>query len=255
MESINNKIRRAVKGEKDALEFIYQHYLYIGDKFYEKNKQEISKEELYLIIEQAINEFCHIETKIPLILYIYKKINIELQKNKETSIDVKKSVSLACQGDMKARNELIKHYSVLVIEKAKNYDYMEYEDLVQFGMIKLIEYIDILIAEHQNTEFCTNGIGRAIDIYFGKTLKKSVTLWNAPLRYLENDLENFKNEYEFSNFVDNLTSNEVRRQIIKQYFLEGKSLKALGKNYNISHESVRQIIKAAQPQLKKNYLK
>ena len=255
MESINNKIRRALKGEQDALEFIHQHYLYIGDKFYETNKDKISKEELYSIIEQAINEFCNIETKLSLSLYLYKKIGCELQKNKEASIDVKKTVSLACQGDVSARNDLIKHYTKIVTEKAKNYDYMEYEDLVQFGMIKLIEYIDILIEEHQNNEFFTNGIGRAIDIYFNRTLRRKVELCNVPLSYMENDLDNFKFEHEFASIVNNLTTNEVRREIIKQYFLEGKTFSSIGENYNMSHENVRRIIKLVQPQLKKVYLK
>ena len=255
MESINNKIRRAVNGEKDALEFIHQHYLYIGDKFYEQNKERVTKEELYLVIEQAINEFCNIETNIPLILYIYKKVNHELRKNKEASIDVKKTVSLACQGDVSARNDLIKHYSTIVIEKAKQYDYMEYEDLVQFGMVKLIEYIDTLITEHQNAEFLTNGFGRAIDIYFGKTLKTAASLWNSPLTYYEDDLENFKTQYEFSNVVDSYTPSEVKREIIKKYFLEKNTLQELGEKYDMSHENVRKIVKTSLPKLRRNCLK
>lgn len=255
MESINNKIRRAVNGDLDAIEFIKEHYLYIGDKFHKENKDKISKEKLYSIIIKCIDEFCEVKVNIPLILYIYRGIISELNARKEPCIEVKKTILLACKGDLNARNVLIKHYSFIVKEKAKNYDYMEYEDLVQFGMIKLIEYIDILISEHQNSEFATTGIGRTIEIYFNKTLKKEVEQWNMPLNYIENDLENFKIEYEFNSIVDGLTTNEKRRDIIKRYFLEDRTYNDLGEKYNMSHEGVRKIIKSYQPQLKKNYLK
>lgn len=255
MESINNKIRRAVNGEEDALKFIHQHYLYIGDKFYDKNKDKVSKEELYLIIKQAIDEFCVIEVNIPLILHIYKRINEELNKKRELRVDVRGTILSACQGDMNARNKLIKHYTPIVLEKAKDYDYLEYEELVQFGILKLIEYIDTLIEEHQNSEFPTTGIARSIDIYFSKTLKNSVTLWNTPLNYYEEELDNFQIQYEFEDMVDSYIKSDIKRDIIKKYFLDRYTLKEIGKQHNISRENVRLMVKKAKLLLKKNYFK
>lgn len=256
MNTIKETIEMAKKGDSEARNVIREYYLYLVDYYYEKYKDKITKKEIEKMFDDIINEYYNTENNIHLVLYIHKHLIIILHKRFEAKeIMVRETVLSACKGDKEARNKLIKHFSKVVIEQAKEYDYMEYEDLVQYGMIKLIEYLDILIDEHKNGQFFVNGIPRAIQIYFDKTLRKEVEKWNQPLRYIENDLENKRFDIEFESVVNCCTTNDKRRYILTKYFLENRTYDYIGSQTDMSRENVRKIIKASLPQLKKNYLK
>lgn len=167
----------------------------------------------------------------------------------------KKVIELACQGDKEARNKIINYYSKIVIDLANNYDYIEYEDLVQYGMIKLIEIIDNQLRGNKNSEIITTGFLRTIKTYFANTLRNQVVKCNTPLSYIQDDLENKIVELEFKSVVNSYTTNKQRREIINGYFLEERTIKDISNKLNIDHEEVRKTVKLAQPQLKKMYLK
>ena len=127
----------------------------------------------------------------------------------------KKVIELACPGD---RNKIINYYSKTVIDLANNYDYMEYEDLVQYGMIKLIEIIDKQLRNNKNGKMITSGFARTIETYFANTLKNQVAKCNTPLSYVQDDLENKKVELEFKSVVNSYTTNEKEEKLLINIF-------------------------------------
>ena len=257
METIKNTIELAKKGNIEAKRIIREHYFYLVNYYHKKYKDKITIEEVKDMYEEIMEEYYNRDNNtIHLVLYLHKHFIIKLHKKCEVrEIIVKRNVALACKGDITAKNNIIEYYSKVVKEKAKEYNYLEYEELVQFGILKLIEYINVLIKEHQNGEFFMNGIPRCIDIYFDRTLRKKVDRWNMPTRQINDELENKIVEMEFNNEIDLCTANEKKRYILKRYFLGNDTYDLIGNDVGESRESIRKVVKQYQPVLKKKYIK
>ena len=101
-------------------------------------------------------------------------------------------IAKAKTGDRESREQLINHYSYIVERIAADYDYIEYEDLVQFGMIKLIELIDHQLLVGDGSLFSPKLI-TYIQRYYDVVLRNQIDLCN---KNYEVDLT--KNSDDFS---------------------------------------------------------
>lgn len=163
-----------------AKDKMYKKYLYIVNDVCENNDKIITREEALNVYKRFIDDCVAADGKIKddiekyiylrFMSYVYKKISFNGAR-----VDIRTLVAKAQKGDIEARNKLVEHYSCIVLEKAKEYDYLEYEELLQYGMIRLIEVIDLVLT-HKNAPLllaahCT----RAINSLFSCRLKNEVS--------------------------------------------------------------------------------
>lgn len=246
MNTIKETVIMAKKGNQQCKQILKEHYEYIIDLYYEKYKDKISRKELKVMYDIIINDFYNEDLTIPLVLYIHKKFTRVLhRKFDKKDIEVKNTVILACQGNIEARNKLINHFSPLVYKIARKYDYMDYEELVQYGIIKLIETIDNLIKEHPNESFFTNSLPRTIEIYFNSTLRKKVLKWETDDYLLEDDFLYKSMKIELEDFINNYPCVERNKQILKKHFFDKDTLQEIGDGLGVSRELVRKTIEGA----------
>ena len=243
---IKESIKLAKNGDQEAERKLRRYYSYLIEYYYKKYSDKITRNELNIMYNQFLNEYYNTEQELPLALYLHKHfISVLHEMFDKKEIEVREAISLACQGDMNARNKLIEHFSKMVYEVAKKYDYLEYDELVQFGIIKLIENIDSLIELHPNGVFATAGLPLRINSYFDKTLRDEVTMWNSPDYHLEDQFSRKIEEMEFEDFIETYPCVNRDKQILREYCFENGTLREIGKQKGVSHEFVRMTIKEA----------
>lgn len=254
MITIEKIIELAKNGNLEERKKVRQYYSYIIKYYHEKYKDKINVKDLTVMYDMILDEYYNTDQKIPLRLFIHKQfIDILYRKfdKKEKEYFVNELIVEACKGNLDARKTLIEHFMPIVYEEAKKHDYMEYDELIQNGMVKLIENIDNLINIHKNGEFATTSLRRAVKIYFSNTLRCEVDTWRNSINctddevryqmdYIETD--NFKRlmyNMELENFIDNYPCTNEYKRIIREYLFDSIPYKTLGVENSISHESVR----------------
>lgn len=174
------------------------------------------------------------------------------KKEKITEIIIK-----AKYGDKTSRDWLINHYTYLVERIAANYDYMEYEDLVQFGIIKLIELIDHQLIKSDGSLFSPRLI-KYIQQYFDVTLRNQIKLcqnyyeWN-----LNNNVDFLQKVFEIE-LEDVINSKNVREKdklCAIKYFVKKCTLSEIGDIYDCSRQSVGVRVNKVAQKLKSEYIK
>lgn len=167
-------------------------------------------------------------------------------------------ISKAKNGDKQSRDRLINHYSYIVERIAKNYDYMEYEDLVQFGMIKLITLIDHQLLIGNGSLFSPRLI-KYIQKYFDVTLRNQVKL--SQIKY-ENDFSfgdiDFTEksfEIELEDLINSKNISKKDKLCAIKYFVQKLSLTEIGDIYGCSKQSVSVHINKVTQKIKSEYTK
>lgn len=161
-------------------------------------------------------------------------------------------------GDDEARDRLIKHYSFIVERIALNYDYLEYEDLVQFGMIKLIELIDNELLIGNGSLFSPKLI-KYIQRYFDIALRNQIELCNIKS---EVDLREKKDEFfekvfeiELEDLINSKNFHKKDKLCAIKYFVQNHSLTEIGAIYDCSKQSVSARINKVARKIKPEYIK
>lgn len=252
MDLIKNEVNNAKRGNVDSQKVIYDHYYYLVSKFFKMYNGKMSFEKMLELYNVILIDYFNTETVLTPSLFIHKGF-CEYYKNnfaekRELLSDL---VVQARRGDKEARNKLIVHYSYLVTDQAQKYDYLDYEDLVQYGMIKLIETIDIQLKENNNVLF-SQALIRAIDIYFSSTLKRQVEKINSSDEYIKQTTEQLDNELdrkifemEFKDILESKNLIDKDRLSTLKYYLEGKTLDEIkvefGETKSMTHQRVKKI--------------
>ncbi len=256
MITIKRQVELAKAGDEFSREFLKNYYKNIIEYYYQKYQEKISIEELTTMYYNFFKGFFNKEQDIPLCLYIHKKFRDNLfQRFDKKKYLVSDLITSACKGDLEGRRKTIEHFLPIVCEEAKKYNYMEYDDLVQYGTVKLIETIDNLISLHKDGVFHTSTLRRTIEIYFSKTLKSEVEDYRNIFDYSEdeyndrnellqlNDYQDKIYEIELENFIENYPCTRKHKKAVKKYFFEDVSYKTAGKENGYSYELVRGQVK------------
>lgn len=167
-------------------------------------------------------------------------------------------ITKAKKGDKYSRNSLIYHYLYIVERIARNYDYMEYEDLVQFGTIKLIELIDRQLLIGDGSLFSPKLI-KYIKKYFDVTLRNQASLYQVDCKKIQdsNDIYFYDKlfEIEFEDLINSKNIHKKDKLCTIKYFVQNLSLTEIGDIYNCSKQSVSVRINKVAQKLKNEYRK
>lgn len=253
---VRNIIECAKMGDFKSTNILSDRYLYIADKFYDEYSDKISREKVYSLYNMIIENYLKINYPLSMSLYIYNEFR-SIFKNlfAEEKVLISDYVALARTGDKNAREFLINHYSYIVTNKAKEYDYLEYEELVQYGMVKLIETIDIQLKNNDRLLF-TEALIRAINIYFSSTLKNKV---GEKEEFLDNnytcydELDNKKFMLEFEGILDTKLVTRKEKMYAIKYYIEGLNVAQISRLYNCSDKAIYEKIKIINEKVKSYY--
>lgn len=260
-------LQSAKEGNIDSKKVLYDRYTYIADKFYDKYKDYVTKEQVYDIYNKLFNQYFLINYSFGISFYLHKQYYYAIREYIPERVLLSEHIKNAMNGDKRAREELINHYSSIVINKAKDCDYLKYEELVQYGMIKLIEMIDSNL-EHGVTECWAGNLCRSIDIYFENTLKEQVLSYNLRRKNCDYRSSVEMNEllmdkeyvHSFSKMeIDDLinSSNLTKKQKLYalKYFVDGTSVCEISDEYGCSTQAVHEQVGKVSNRLAHNFKK
>lgn len=264
---IKEILQSAKEGNIDSKKFLHDRYIYIADKFYDQYKDYVTKEQVYDIYNKLFNQYFEVNFPLGISFYMHKHYYEDIREYIPEKVLLSEHITNAINGDKTAREKLINHYSSIVINKAKECDYLEYDELVQYGMIKLIEMIDSNL-KHGTTECWVGGLTRSINIYFEKTLKEQVLSYNLrrenydyrSLREMNELLMDKEYVRSFSRMeIDDLinTSNLTKKQRLYalKYFVEGSSIREIGYELDRPRQTVSEQVGKAREKLARNFKK
>lgn len=263
--TVNDMLKSAKEGNADSKQLMYYRYTYIADKFYNRYKDYLTKQQTYDIYDSLFNQYLMIDYPFGLSFYLHKKFYTAIKKYIPAKVLLSELGKNAIKGDTESREELINHYSSIILTKAQEYDYLEYDDLVQYGMIKLIEIIDSHV-EHGNTEPLAVHIARSIDAYFNNTLRNEVINYNNNIvddnNYTSNEISRLLDEKEYVHSISKMeiddlirSANLTKKQKVYalKYFVEGLSICEIGNEYGCSKQTVAEKVGYARKRLRNNF--
>lgn len=149
-----------------------------------------------------------------------------------------------------------------MLEKSREYDYLDYDDLVQEGMVKLIETVDNVINSSNPGRVISARIDRALDIFYMSTLKKKVL--NLKQSSEIDDISIINKAIEKTEILDNKILNmevmdllqnmdEDAKMYFIDYLVKGDTFVEIANRYNHGHETVRKKVKKSVSEIRKNY--
>ena len=259
---IKEILQCAKDGSTTSKKFLYDRYTYIADKFYDQYKDYVSIKQIYDIYDRLFDKYFAENYPFGISFYMHKHYYNEIKPYIPEKVLLSEHISNAINGDKMAREELINHYSSIVANKAKEYDYLEYEELLQYGMIKLIEMIDSNLARG-TTECWFGNLYRSIDIYLGRTLKSQVLEYNHgkenySCRDINEMLMNKKCARYFSKMevVDLIGSSNLtkkQRMYAFKYFVEGLPVRDIVDECECTRQAVSEQVGRASKKLARNF--
>lgn len=174
---------------------------------------------------------------------------------KETITEI---IAKAKSGDKISRDMLINHYSCMVERIAANYNYMEYEDLVQYGLIKLIELIDHQLLIGDGSLFSSKLI-KYIQKYFDITLRNEIDSRQVKqIIDTNNDCVDFGEklfEIELEDLINSKNVHMKDKLCAIKYFVQKYSLTDIGYIYDCSKQSVSVRVNKVAKKIKTEYIK
>lgn len=257
---VKNIIESAKMGDFQSLNIIRDRYLYIADKFYKQYSNKISKEKIYSLYDMIIEDYLKVNYPLSISAYIHTELKALLGHLYPTEkILISDYILLAKGGNKDARDFLINHYSYIVINKAKEYDYLEYEDLVQYGMIKLIETIDMQLNKNNDNSLFTEKLISAINIYFSSTLKSENDIKEDYLTNVEfahyDELDDKIFKIELDDILNSKRITKKQKMIAVKYYIEGLSTPQICKLYGCTKQDVRQKVNKVNKKIRGYYTK
>ena len=263
--SINDHMNLAKRGDAASLKLMHDRYTYIADKFYNDYKKYITKDEIYCIYDKLFSKYFTIDYGFSISAYIHHGYERAIKHYLPKKVLLSEHINNAINGDKKAREEIINYYSKIVFEKAREYDYLEYDELVQYGIIKLIEMIDLNL-KYRTTGCWAGNLVRGIDIYFGNTLRNQVLNYNNQREnydyhsfkqmneiVLEQEYISSMSKIEIDDLIKSTNLTKKQKMYALKYFVEGLSINGISCECGCSKQVVFELVGYATKRLENNY--
>lgn len=261
MRTLQEITDSAKQGDIISRKVLYYKYFYLVENYHEYYNFPYT--ELKSLYDKKFMQYMENDYVHPLQQYIYQAFYICYSVPVNALIDkpITYLIGEARKGNVKAREKLIKKYIFLVLEKAREYDYLDYDDLVQEGTIKLIETIDNCIKGSCYAIWAK--IDRALDIFYMSTLmtkilnlKKSseitdISLVNKAIEKAEL-LDNKILNMEVMDLLQNVEDEDAKIYFI-DYLFNGDTYAQIASRYNRVIESVRKKVKKSTSEIRKSY--
>lgn len=244
-------------GDEYYKQYLYEKYLYIAKRFYYKNKDNINFAEVEKIYKKLLSKYLKEDNQAKINVYLSSKLEIIYTKNNSLKqINITKLISQAKLGDKDARDQLINHYSYIVKTIAMKHHYMEYEDLVQCGMVKLITVIDNELLTGDGSLFSPRII-KYINFYFDNTLKNEIESNKAEYEYKigEDDFLDKLFEIELEDLINSINVTPKDKLYAIKHYIEKMSLNQISDIYGCSKQCVSKRIIKVNNKLKIGYEK
>ena len=236
---------------------IYKKYLYIVDEYYKIYGNNFSKEELEKLYAEVITLYLSNSFEVGIKDFIYNKFaefiegyNFEKRKLKDLVIDAR-------NGNKKAREIIILHYTKMVTSLAPHYNYAPLDDMISDGIVKLINVIDYQIYDTDCDKISHKICGQLRQFYNASQIKYNRSIKEEKINnidFFDDELDNKIKEIELDSFLKSI-GNKKATNYFKKYYYEGYKLTEISKDVNVRIDSVKQNIKMVSRLINNNHLK
>lgn len=265
---VNENIKKAKKGDKEAKELLFKHYYKSYSELFELNKNIPNiKMEYERIIKESIDRYLKSSLKVDLSAYITNQLYTYI-KNYNGRKNLKRKESQEINNLLKdskysdeSRKLLIEKCMYLIDEylKSAEFDYnFTKEDAKQEGYLFLTKKVNAFLDSHEDEELeyipFTAYIRGSIDklylsIILDERKKEKEHQEVKSVLKLKNEFEEFETELEFIDYVKNLDiSSSIKDSIIKSIYY---TVKDLAEAENITRQAIEQRIESKKVLIKK----
>lgn len=265
---VNENIKKAKSGDKEAKELLFKHYYKLYSELFELNKNIPNiKMEYERIIKESIDRYLKSSLKVDLSAYITNQLYTYI-KNYNGRKNLKRKESQEINNLLKdskysdeSRKLLIEKCMYLIDEylKSAEFDYnFTKEDAKQEGYLFLTKKVNAFLDSHEDEELeyipFTAYIRGSIDklylsIILDERKKEKEHQKVKSVLKLKNEFEEFETELEFIDYVKNLDiSSSIKDSIIKSIYY---TVKDLAEAENITRQSIEQRIESKKVLIKK----
>lgn len=265
---VNENIKKAKRGDKEAKELLFKHYYKSYSELFELNKNIPNiKMEYERIINESIDRYLKSSLKVDLSAYITNQLYTYI-KNYNGRKNLKRKESQEINNLLKdskysdeSRKLLIEKCMYLIDEylKSAEFDYnFTKEDAKQEGYLFLTKKVNAFLDSHEDEELeyipFTAYIRGSIDklylsIILDERKKEKEHQKVKSVLKLKNEFEEFETELEFIDYVKNLDiSSSIKDSIIKSIYY---TVKDLAEAENITRQSIEQRIESKKVLIKK----
>lgn len=265
---VNENIKKAKSGDKEAKELLFKHYYKSYSELFELNKNIPNiKMEYERIINESIDRYLKSSLKVDLSAYITNQLYTYI-KNYNGRKNLKRKESQEINNLLKdskysdeSRKLLIEKCMYLIDEylKSAEFDYnFTKEDAKQEGYLFLTKKVNAFLDSHEDEELeyipFTVYIRGSIDklylsIILDERKKEKEHQKVKSVLKLKNEFEEFETELEFIDYVKNLDiSSSIKDSIIKSIYY---TVKDLAEAENITRQAIEQRIESKKVLIKK----
>lgn len=265
---VNENIKKAKSGDKEAKELLFKHYYKSYSELFELNKNIPNiKMEYERIIKESIDRYLKSSLKVDLSAYITNQLYTYI-KNYNGRKNLKRKESQEINNLLKdskysdeSRKLLIEKCMYLIDEylKSAEFDYnFTKEDAKQEGYLFLTKKVNAFLDSHEDEELeyipFTAYIRGSIDklylsIILDERKKEKEHQEVKSVLKLKNEFEEFETELEFIDYVKNLDiSSSIKDSIIKSIYY---TVKDLAEAENITRQAIEQRIESKKVLIKK----
>ncbi len=265
---VNENIKKAKRGDKEAKELLFKHYYKSYSELFELNKNIPNiKMEYERIINESIDRYLKSSLKVDLSAYITNQLYTYI-KNYNGRRNLKRKESEEISNLLKdskysdeSRKLLIEKCMYLIDEylKSAEFDYnFTKEDAKQEGYLFLTKKVNAFLDSHEDEELeyipFTAYIRGSIDklylsIILDERKKEKEHQKVKSVLKLKNEFEEFETELEFIDYVKNLDiSSSIKDSIIKSIYY---TVKDLAEAENITRQAIEQRIEGKKVLIKK----
>lgn len=265
---VNENIKKAKRGDKEAKELLFKHYYKSYSELFELNKNIPNiKMEYERIIKESIDRYLKSSLKVDLSAYITNQLYTYI-KNYNGRKNLKRKESQEINNLLKdskysdeSRKLLIEKCMYLIDEylKSAEFDYnFTKEDAKQEGYLFLTKKVNAFLDSHEDEELeyipFTAYIRGSIDklylsIILDERKKEKEHQKVKSVLKLKNEFEEFETELEFIDYVKNLDiSSSIKDSIIKSIYY---TVKDLAEAENITRQAIEQRIEGKKVLIKK----
>lgn len=265
---VNENIKKAKSGDKEAKELLFKHYYKSYSELFELNKNIPNiKMEYERIIKESIDRYLKSSLKVDLSAYITNQLYTYI-KNYNGRKNLKRKESQEINNLLKdskysdeSRKLLIEKCMYLIDEylKSAEFDYnFTKEDAKQEGYLFLTKKVNAFLDSHEDEELeyipFTVYIRGSIDklylsIILDERKKEKEHQKVKSVLKLKNEFEEFETELEFIDYVKNLDiSSSIKDSIIKSIYY---TVKDLAEAENTTRQAIEQRIESKKVLIKK----
>lgn len=265
---VNENIKKAKRGDKEAKELLFKHYYKSYSELFELNKNIPNiKMEYERIINESIDRYLKSSLKVDLSAYITNQLYTYI-KNYNGRKNLKRKESQEINNLLKdskysdeSRKLLIEKCMYLIDEylKSAEFDYnFTKEDAKQEGYLFLTKKVNAFLDSHEDEEleyipftaYIRGNIDKLyLSIILDERKKEKEHQKVKSMLKLKNEFEEFETELEFIDYVKNLDiSSSIKDSIIKSIYY---TVKDLAEAENITRQAIEQRIESKKVLIKK----